>query len=159
MLTHEKLKRVLRYEPGTGKFVWLEQIGRSKVGEVAGSRQSSGYWQIWIDGESFLAHRLALFYIYGCWPSHDVDHVNGIRLDNRAANLREVDRGQNMQNQRRARKDSATGFLGVVPNRKRFSAQIRKDKKTTCLGTYDTPEQAHEAYLAAKRRIHEFGML
>lgn len=159
MISHDELKRVIRYDAETGVFVWLERIGRSVVGEKAGSKQSCGYWQIWIDGEPYLAHRLALFYVYGCWPKNDVDHINGVRTDNRLQNLREVDRGLNMQNQRRARSDNSTGFLGVVPNRKRFSAQIRTEGKTRCLGTYDTPEQAHDAYVKAKRVLHVAGQL
>jgi hypothetical protein len=159
MISHEELKRVIRYEPDTGRFVWLAKVGHSKVGSIAGSRHSRGYWQVWIAGQQYMAHRLALFYVYGCWPSHDVDHINGIRDDNRLSNLREVSRGLNMQNQRLARVDSSTGLLGVVPNRARFAAQIRTNGKTVCLGTYDTPEEAHAAYVRAKRVHHVAGEL
>ena len=155
MIENSELKRVLSYDATSGQFIWLAKIGHSQVGELAGSRHSEGYWQVWIGGHQYMAHRLALFYVYGCWPSHDVDHINGQRDDNRLANLREVSRGQNMQNQRRPRSNNKTGFLGVVPNRKRFAAQICVAGKTTCLGTFDTPEQAHAIYVEAKRRIHE----
>ena len=159
LIEHDELMRIVAYDGATGEFRWLSKVGRGDVGAVAGSRHSRGYWQVWMFGVQYLAHRLAVFYTTGRWPEMDVDHINGNRSDNRIANLRTVTRSENMQNQRAARSNSRTGLLGVVPNRKRFAAQIRVNRKTTCLGTYDTPEQAHQAYLNAKQQLHPSGTL
>ena len=159
MIALDELKSVLLYEEETGRFIWLETRGKARKGGVAGTPHICGYVHIGIKKHNYLAHRLAVFYMTGEWPKYDVDHINGIRTDNRWANLRPASRSQNMQNQKSARSNNATGFLGVVPNKKRFGAQIRIFGKTKCLGTYDTPQQAHEAYVLAKRELHEMGTL
>lgn len=153
-ISHAELLRVLHYEQDTGWFIWMEKVGKSIPGTVAGYEHSRGYRALWIAGVQYLAHRLAVFYMTGVWPAEDVDHINGDRSDNRWRNLRTASRSVNMQNQRRARSDNTTGFLGVVPNRARFSAQIRVNGVTKCLGTFDTPEEAHASYMAAKIVMH-----
>ena len=159
MISLNDLKSLLLYKEDTGQFVWLETRGKAIKGSVAGTPHICGYVHIGIKKHQYLAHRLAVFYMTGYWPKYDVDHINGIRTDNRWSNLRLASRSQNMQNQKSARSNNKTGFLGVVPNRKRFSAQIRIHGKTKCLGTYDTPHQAFEAYVIAKREMHEMGTL
>jgi hypothetical protein len=49
---------------------------------------------------------------------------------------------------------SSHGFLGVTRSRKRWKAHIKVGDKVLHIGTYDTPEEAHAAYLAAKRVLH-----
>jgi hypothetical protein len=49
--------------------------------------------------------------------------------------------------------------LGVTPKGRRFMAQIGANGKHYCLGRYDTAQEAHEAYVRAKRVLHEGGML
>jgi hypothetical protein len=95
----------------------------------------------------------------GEWPTHQVDHKNSVRNDNRWENLRLATNAQNQQNLRKARADNSSGFLGVFPNKNRWSAQIAINGKSKCLGTFDTPELAHAAYLKAKASIHEFQTL
>src|SRR6185369_5842834 len=96
--------------------------------------------------------------VHGEWPKHDIDHINGDIIDNRIANLRDVPRLLNMQNQRRAQAKNATGFLGVTQDKKRgtYHPKIRipGEKNPRHLGTFRTAEAAHEAYLEAKRKLH-----
>jgi ribosome biogenesis SPOUT family RNA methylase Rps3 len=92
------------------------------------------------------------------WPKHTIDHINGVRTDNRIGNLRDVTQQKNSENMRRPQKRTISGFLGVhVQRRKtvRYLAQIVTDGKLRHLGSYDTAEDAHAAYLEAKRRLHE----
>ena len=155
-LTQERLKQVLRYIAETGDFVWIERpSNRINVGDVAGQNHPSGYISISIDGVRYLAHRLAWLYVTGSWPAVEIDHLNGKRTDNRWSNLRDVERRVNAENMRRARVDNSTGLLGVRQMRDRFQANIKAGGRARNLGTYDTPEQAHAAYLAAKRKLHE----
>ena len=91
----------------------------------------------------------------GEWPDGYIDHGNGVRTDNRWANLRAGDRSFNMQNQRRARRDNTTGWLGVSRVKSRFEAAIQVRGRRFRLGRFDTPEAAHAAYLTAKRKLHE----
>lgn len=157
-LTAAELRRFLRYDPDTGNFVWLVNRGAAKIGHKAGSITSCGYVSISLNGYFYGAHRLAVLYMRGRFPEKgiEVDHINCIKSDNRWSNLREVTASQNQHNRRKAHKQSTTGFLGVSrPNKEgRYRACIRLHGKTIHLGTHDTPELAHEAYMKAKAHLH-----
>lgn len=159
MLTQQRLKVLLDYNHETGLFTWKVRSGRQAPGKVAGSRHSKGYIEIMVDGNHLYAHRLAWLYMNGDFPEFQIDHINGIREDNRFVNLRIVTNAQNMQNQRNARSDSASGFLGVSLKNRRWRADIKVSGKSKHIGIFDTPEDAHAAYLAAKALHHPFGMM
>lgn len=93
------VRRLLSYNKGTGVFRWrVANSGRVRVGDVAGSVNSSGYVQIRIFGTKYKAHRLAWLHTYGEWPMMVIDHINRCRSDNRIANLRDVTVGENRRN-------------------------------------------------------------
>ena len=159
-LTAERLREVLNYDAETGIFTWLARTrNRVAVGDVAGSPDRYGYLRIKIDGRIHSAHRLAWLYVHGEWPKDQLDHINGIRTDNRITNLREATNAENGHNRRKPHSNNTTGYLGVKRDRGRFQALIRLDGKQRYLGLFDTPEAAHAAYLEAKRRLHPFGNL
>lgn len=150
------LKSVLAYDSATGAFTWLERVARRTfAGDKAGCKSTTGYWQLRFKRAEFKAHRVAWAFVYGAWPTGCIDHINGNPLDNSIANLRDVDQRTNNQNQRRAmRSNKSSGLLGVSVFRGKPRATITLNGKNLYLGTFDTPQQAHEAYLAAKRAIH-----
>ena len=154
----DRLKELLSYSPDTGEFLWLVSGGGVAAGGVAGAPRTDDYRKIQIAGRHYLAHRLAWLYVYGRWPPKELDHVNGIRDDNRITNLREANKSQNQGNQRKARTDSYTGLLGASWERggNKFRAQIKLNGKPKHLGMFSTAEQAHQAYLKAKRELHPF---
>lgn len=161
-LAIDALRSLLGYDPDSGVFVWLVDRGngKSKVGDIAGYVDFHGYIKIEISGRAYTAHRLAWFLTHGVWPKY-VDHVNGIRSDNRIENLRDVDFRTNIQNQRKASSNNKTGFLGVAMRKKvyagkPYTAQIRDPnaKRMIHLGYFETAEEAHAAYVAKKREIH-----
>jgi hypothetical protein len=105
-----------------------------------------------------MAHILAWYIHHGVWPTDEVDHRNGIPLDNRISNLREASRWQQLGNTR-LRSDSRSGVKGVRQSRngKRWLAHIKRNGKACRLGTFDTIEEASAAYaLAAKNVFGEF---
>lgn len=156
MLTAERLRELLHYDPLTGVFTWLKRRGfKAVVGSVAGTEER-GYIRIYLNGRNYRAHRLAVLYMTGEWPSHQVDHKYGIRHDNRWDELRRATNAENGQNQRRARSDNKCCLLGVYARGDKWRAQIRLGGKKRYLGLYKTPEQAHAAYLEAKARLHPF---
>jgi hypothetical protein len=155
-LTSQRLRELLHYDPETGAFTWLATAGKARAGGRAGDALSHGYNRIGIDGHVYLAHRLAWFYVYGIWPSGEIDHINGNRIDNRMVNLRDVPRRLNRENLRSARSDNQTGVLGVAKNGKSsWQARIKVNGVRHSLGTYGSPEEAHQAYLKAKRKLHD----
>ena len=158
MLTQAQLKTMLRYNQRTGVFVWLQpsKYRPEYKGRQAGSVHKHGYVHISIRSKSYKAHRLAWLYVHGEWPSGDIDHKNGDRADNRIANLRVASRQVNAENRRAARSGHATGFIGVVwrPRNQKYEARIAVNKKYKYLGLFNTPEEAHAAYVVAKRQHH-----
>jgi len=151
-----ELRDYLSYNETTGIFTRrISRGGRSRAGDTAGSKKSTGYINIHIDKKFYKAHRLAWLYVYGAMPLHEIDHINGVRDDNRICNLRDVKKSGNQMNQRSARSDSTSGYLGVKPSRGRFQARITVDRKQIYIGTYKTPEEAHTAYVSVKRKLHE----
>ena len=89
---------LLSYDAATGMVVWLVNKGIAKAGQVASSVNALGYGRVKINGKSVLAHRLAWALHYGEWPDGAIDHINGIKTDNRLCNLRLATRAQNQQN-------------------------------------------------------------
>lgn len=161
-LTAERLRELVSYDQETGKFVRLVATGPRgchKPGSLKAYIKTNGYARVHVDGTTHAAHRLAWLYMHGRWPDGDIDHINGDRLDNRATNLREVTRAENMQNERKARCNNKSGLLGVSPHGRSWRAQITVGGVCKKLGSYETPEQAHAVYLAAKRELHPFGTL
>jgi hypothetical protein len=155
-VSHEVLTHLLEYNPDTGLFInRVDRAPGGAVGEPAGSVFGNGYLAISIQGRRYYAHRLAWFYAHRVWPLHEVDHINGDRLDNRLCNLRDLPKAVNRQNIRAAQRDNALGLLGVSKKDGKFAAQIHAKGRRWLVGMFDTPEEAHAAYREAKRRLHE----
>lgn len=160
MLTVERLRQVLHYDPVTGNLTWLVSTSnRAPVGSVAGCRDPrSGYVLLRIDGTLYFAHRLAWFYMTGVWPADLLDHRNLIRSDNRWENLREATYSQNFQNSGR-RKDNTSGIKGVSWDAQRglWRAQICVEGKRMVLGRFASKDSAAAAYSnAANQYFGEF---
>jgi hypothetical protein len=155
MVSLHRLIELLDYDASTGTFTWrVRRGGRAQKGTVAG-RISKGHRYILIDRRNYAAHRLVWLYFHGKWPQYEIDHLNGDRDDNRISNLRDVPRAVNAENMRRARTDNkSSGLLGVTAQRGRWIAQITVRGRNHNLGSFDTPQKAHAAYVAAKRRLH-----
>jgi hypothetical protein len=146
------VERVLAYDPETGAFTWKRDKGsKAKAGAIAGSAHSAGYWMLTVDGNRVLAHRLAWALHHRADPGElEIDHINRNKLDNRIANLRLVDRITNQRN-RGANKNNKCGLRGVSfhsPTGK-WRASLGYSYKSTHLGLYSTPQEAHAAFLAA----------
>ena len=155
-LTQARLKELVHYDPETGVFTSRVFRGGNPAGKVLGSLSSRGYMRFNIEYRYYSAHRLAWFYVHGEWPE-EVDHKNGVKHDNRIANLRPATSLLNKQNKRRAQ--GANPLLGASWNKRKqkWKAAIRiGDNRRLFLGYFDTAEAAHEAYVQAKRIHHPF---
>ena len=154
MISAKELQESLHYNSGTGEFVWKTRPStRVKIGDIAGTKTVYGYTQIRFKNRFYKAHRLAWLYVTGNWPDNEIDHINGVRDDNKWKNLRDVTAAMNRQNQRVSR--STSGFFGVTKYYNKYTAKIGHQNKTIYIGTYDTAESAYRAYLEVKRRIHD----
>ena len=152
-LTRYRALECLSYDASTGAFMWI--AGKRK-GQAAGCLNGvSGYVQISIDGVSYKAHRIAWLIEHGEWPAAMIDHVNGVRNDNRIENLRAATAKTNSENRRFPSSGTAAEKLGVTFRNKKWQARITIDSVVCHIGTFDTCDEAFDAYLAVKRRVHE----
>ena len=161
-LTAERVRELLSYDPETGIFTRrVRTAQRHQVGDRADflvtGGSTPGYHRVSIDSERYQAHRVAWLYVHGEWPGKFIDHINGVRSDNRMANLREATAQLNQENLRAPRrKNSASGLLGAQWDEQsgKFRAAIVSSRKRIYLGGFDAPEDAHAAYVTAKRSLH-----
>lgn len=154
----ERLRELLYYAPCSGAFTWkCSPRNRTLPGDVAGCRNDSGYEIVVIDQQKIRLHHAAWAMTYGAMPSGKIDHINGVRHDNRIANLRLATHAQNMQNTA-LRKDSTSGVKGVHFRKDtgKYSAQITVDGKAIFLGCFDSLEAARNARLRAEIEHHPF---
>lgn len=151
--TQELLLSLFVYDADTGKLFWRENKGKARRGVEAGS-EGKGYRRVRVNGSEYFIHRLVWMYVYGTWPQHDIDHINGNTLDNRIGNLRDVPHCWNMQNMARPQKNSTTGYRGVAVVHGKFRAHITVNGRTHVIGRFDSPEVARDAYIDAKLKLH-----
>jgi hypothetical protein len=157
-LTAEYLRQVFSYSPETGLFTRIKKTSETtNIGDVASFRDSKGYGRIRIAGKLVTNHRLAWLYMTGEWPKQTVDHINGVRDDNRWQNLREATWAEQCQNTKRL-VSNTSGFVGVSFHKasKKWRAYISVNRKQHSLGSYKTADEAAAAYAVAKERLHAF---
>lgn len=149
ILTQEQLKSQFTYDSDTGiftrKFATKQYITVSKNGAVI----------ILVNRKRYSAHRLAWLYVYGEFPTLLVDHINGVRTDNRICNLRLATASQNQQN-RRPKKDSVSGVKGIswLKYRKKWRVRCTVQGVVYNLGDYPDLEIATYAYQTFAKEHH-----
>jgi hypothetical protein len=151
--SHERLLEICRYDPKTGVFTRRESYHEKKIGKEMGYIATQGYRRIVIEGRRYAAAPLAWFYMTGCWPVNDVDHIDRDRANNRFSNLREATVSQNQFNA--ARRENRTGYRGVSRTYwGSWRSTLRADSRDIYLGSYDTPEKAALRYDQAAKKHH-----
>lgn len=158
------LNECLTYNSETGILTWktrpeshfsspsvARRFNNLYAGKPAGGRVANGYLMLPFKDETgkrclFYAHRIAFAMHHGRFPQAELDHINGVKTDNRATNLREAVRLQNaantifnVQNQRGAKRHKDG----------RWSAQISYRNQNIYLGLYSTEAEAHAAFCGA----------
>lgn len=154
ILTQARLQELLHYNPETGEFTWLVASARRKKGSKAGCLLIKGYVDIGLDMKIYRAHRLAWMYVHGRWPAQWLDHINGVKNDNRIDNLREASKKQNAENTTKQKRNTS-GYKGVTWDRftGNWKAQICHNGKHHNLGRFTYVEDAKNAYLAAANSL------
>lgn len=156
-MSYSEAKERIGYNPDTGQFTLLKHKRCPSIaGRKTGCHDASGYVQInMVPYGPVKGHRLAWLLHYGEWPNGHIDHINGIKDDNRIVNLRTVSNAINCQNKRHPLPSNKTGWLGVSYSKGAYVASIQNNGKKRHLGRFPTPELAHAAYVGAKRLLHE----
>ena len=157
MINQKELKEILDYNSESGIFLWKNIVkpARKKVGDIAGGL-CLGYVVIGINGKIYRAHRLAWLYIYGAWPNDQIDHINGVKNDNRLCNLRECNQSENNYN-RKMPKNNTSGVKGVVFNkpRKKWQVQLKINKQIKWFGLFEDFDLAALVADEARAKYHK----
>lgn len=158
-LTASEVRRLFNYDPESGKLtraVAGGRFGRYKPGHEAGTPGGKRHRQVRIEGRKVMVHRVIWLWMTGSEPEHVVDHINGDKTDNRWANLRDVPQAVNMQNQRQAHSNNkSTGLLGVSKAGRSYVAKVSVQGRQRIVCRSRDPMVAHQAYVAAKRQLHQ----
>lgn len=157
----ELLRKLLRYEPDTGKLYWRERDECRKEWNTRFANKEAfftegarGYNQGCINGVRFYAHRVIWAMSCGKWPAEQIDHINGIRTDNRLENLRPVSKSENAKNQKRSRSNTS-GVTGVYLHKKanKWMAYISSGANRKYLGIFSSIEDAIAARKDAEVKL------
>lgn len=150
----EEIRKLFSYDPETGLITRIENYGRAKKGETF-----DGSHGISVMGANVRSGRLAWALHNGAWPPEGffVDHISGVKADNRLCNLRLATPTQNQQNKARC------GNYGLPKGvtlrlegsrRKPYQARIRVNGERILLGSFATQEEAAAAYREAAIQYH-----
>lgn len=159
MLTQDKLKEVLDYDPDTGIFKWKKYISsNASTGRIAGNQLPVGYISIQVSGTRYYAHRLAFLYMEGYFPENQVDHINKNKCDNSWNNLREVSIQCNARNVGN-HKDNTSGVKGVdfIKARNKWRARITNMGNSIHLGLFNSFKDAVIARYKAEQYLNWTG--
>ncbi|MCO7494705.1 HNH endonuclease signature motif containing protein [Stenotrophomonas maltophilia] len=153
-ITAQDVREKYDYNPDTGVFVF--RAGK-KAGMVCGAVHPDGYLLIAVKNKCQRAHRMAWLYVHGEHPAGEIDHINGVRDDNRIENLRVTDRRGNMQNLHGPKKNSRCSSVGVSyrPKTGQYVARIQTVGGRLYLGCFRNELDASNAYQAAKKIHHQ----
>jgi hypothetical protein len=166
ILSPEILRKILRYEPETGRLFWLRRDveffedgkhsahhtcakwnGTYAATEAFTANDGVGYKRSTIFGKQYRAHRVGWCIAFGYWPEQQIDHINGDRSDNRLCNLREASNAQNQHN-RKSMRGSSSEYLGVCWSSacQKWAARIRHGEKNVHIGIFQCEHDAALAY-------------
>ena len=168
MINDKNINELLAYDPDSGLFTWKHRplsLFKSEssyktwnsryANKKAGRPHNGGYWSIGIHGKQLLAHRVAWYLHYGIIPSCFIDHINGVKNDNRISNLREASRSENLYNAKTP-KHNTSGVKGVFLDKisGKWKALITLNKKQISIGLFTSVELASMALQAKRRELH-----
>lgn len=147
-----ELKTLFSYNPDTGAIRWIAKGKGMIKKKAAGTLLHSGYLGICIGPKRWQAHRIAWALHHGEWPKDQIDHINGVKTDNRICNLREATNSQNGKNLGLS-KANISGVKGVSfeTYTQRWKATIRVDGKSISIGRFDSIEDACSARKLAEQ--------
>lgn len=153
-LTAERLRELFNYDPDAGILISRKTIHKRISGAMVGTVAGDKYGRKWlvtrVDGRIYLIHRLIWLHVFGTWPAHQIDHINGDATDNRINNMRDVPAPENAKNLKMP-STNKSGITGVNwrPSRQKWRAYIQVNRISIHLGYFDSMDEAAKARASA----------
>lgn len=150
-----KIEDCISYNPYTGVLTWSTRVNNSvSVGQTLGTRHNKGYLFFRLNKKFYFCHKVAWFLHYGCWPSGEIDHINGDKSDNRITNLRDVTHLQNMCNTP-SRQKTSSKYKGVhiIKTTGKWRATLWNGCSKLHLGVFSCEKEAALAYDTEARKV------
>jgi hypothetical protein len=157
---------MLKYDPSTGKFTWRERsedfpsplsairaFNTRSAGGPVYEEPHKGYRRMTLLGKRYKSHRVAWAMHHGDWPPETIDHINGVKDDNRIENLRAVTHIENCRNQK-LHNTNTSGVMGVYwrPEARKWQVRIYVNGRLLHLGLYVKKDEAVAARKAAEEK-------
>lgn len=155
-LSFEEAKEMFDYNPDTGllfRKTGSKYMNHIHINSFVGWKTPNGYMRVSVNNFNYNVHRLIWLLMTGKWPEYQIDHINGIRDDNRFCNLREATLSQNSANRIKNKNKSSCGYKGVFKDKNGWQSRITLHGNQIYLGNYGTPEEAHAAYVAKAKEL------
>lgn len=163
LITVERLRELLDYDPVTGILTWKRRAGNTRKinawngknsGKTAGSLRPDGYIHISLYKKRYFAHRIAVCLSNNEWPNDYIDHWDLNRSNNKIENLRIASKSMNGSN-RLAPKNNTSGYKGVYWCKilKKWVARIRANSNQMVIGSFISKEDAAAAYAKAASEL------
>ncbi|HCF7134682.1 TPA: HNH endonuclease [Pseudomonas aeruginosa] len=148
----QEMKRIFSYDPETGCLRWKENQQKRFIGRVAGFITHHGYRRVNVGKTKLHAHQIIWLMHHGELPDCEIDHINGMRDDNRLENLRLANQQQNQQNSN-VRIDNVLGVKGVrLRPSGNYQARVKLSDGSRAVKTFRTLTEA-VSWLAMQREI------
>jgi hypothetical protein len=147
-IDYKTATRLFLYDPSNGVLYWRKK--NSATTTVTGK----GYLSVMVNGYNIMVHRIIWLLVYGVPPMGQIDHINGVKTDNRTQNLRVVNNEENHKNMKRFSNNSS-GCVGVTwdTSRNKWFVSITIKGKTKALGRFI---EFADAVMARKSAEHQF---
>lgn len=142
-LSAEQARKVFIYDPATG--VMSRRNERARPFKA----RSNGYTVCGFGGKNYQVHRLAWLIHYGAWPVNNIDHINGIKTDNRIQNLRDVTQTENARN--RDSYKGAARIIGPILIGGSWHVSLPDYEETRTLGPFADHHEAAAVYAKEMR--------
>lgn len=155
--TIKRLEELFELDVETGLLRWKEKSHRNspvEIGRAAGSKTANGYLHVKFDGRFVRIHRIVFAMVNGYWPDL-VDHINGVRDDNRPCNLRAATGSENTRNSTLSRKNRS-GVKGVCWSKsaRKWRVQLIGADGRKYLGSFSELEDAKKIARAFREQHH-----
>ena len=154
MITQQILQELFIYN--SGNLLWKTNRRKNSIKEnsIAGNLSKNGYYRTFVNGKAIYNHRAIFFMHHGYLPKM-LDHINGMKTDNRIENLREATYEQNNAN-KAMQKNNKSGCRCVFWHKPTslWVVLIRKNNKQHCFGYYKSYEEACSVANNKRKELH-----